>query len=290
MATEVVRYGVSLLDMKYKSDAQNDEVLIRGQDGRLYYKRDDGQIVSHDFDYTKNSLYDNLNNTRWLQKLNTTDFLVYNTIDITGVAKLTSTVTKSLNLGVEFPISKNEDGFYLRIHGNEETNNIVSLAKKIYLKTHTTTAKDVTIIIAIKQGETSSNVTVKVNFNELTFIPVTITEDATISIVSVKMVLVATVLSALSDKEKEIINEINFGNTSLEASCIDLVTFTSDVDTVVVKDDESKVRLNLIGELSDYLAYSVKNNVIPFVISKDKPNFKCIWAQQLTEPETFSDN
>ena len=289
MATDVVRYGVSLLDMKYLSDAQNDEVLIRGQDGRIFYKRDDGRVVTHNSDYNKNTLYDTMNVIHGIQKLTSTDFLVYNTIDVTGLGTLNSSAVNNLNLGVAFPVSKNEDGFYIRIHGSEETNDAISLAKKIYAKSHTINKSDATISVTLTTGSQTKSVTVNANFNELTFVPVNITADSTITVNSVKFVMIPTVLSSLTIKEKEILNEINFGNSTFEASCIDLVTFVSSIDSVIVKSSSNdKVRLNMISELSDYLAYSVKNNIIPFVISTDKPNFKCIWAQQLTEPETFN--
>ena len=293
MAIEDVRYGVSMLDMKNKAYAQNDEVLIRGDNAQMFYKREDGQIISQDQDYTKQTLFDNMNTTLQLTELTSTDFLVYNTIDVTGIANLKETSTKALNLGVFFPFSTNENGFYIRIHGNEETNDAVSLIKQMYKNKHGSlpSTADVQIGITLVYGDYQETKIINLSFNELTFVPITTPDVRSIGINSVRVRAIATEFSELTAKENEILNEVNFGNTKFEASCIDFVSFTSNLESVIVKSESNdRVRLNLISDLGSYLAHTIEHNVVPFVLSKEKPNFKCLWAQELTEPEIFENN
>ena len=47
MAGIQARYGISALDLGHKEYAQDDELMVRGDDGRMYYKRTDGVIVAY---------------------------------------------------------------------------------------------------------------------------------------------------------------------------------------------------------------------------------------------------
>ena len=88
--SDEMRYGISALSMEYREEATNDEILLDPQTGKPYYKREeDGQIVSFDdLSYSQNELPLAMNTAIMNQSLSvtttSTDFVVYNTIDVAG--------------------------------------------------------------------------------------------------------------------------------------------------------------------------------------------------------------
>ena len=287
MSNTNIRYGVSALDMKYRDDAQPDELLVRSKNGQMFYKRDDGQIVTTGNDYTKETLYRDLFNGKPLGKYLDSDYIVYNLIDIAGMTKMSLSSAQSIALGVGFPISKNEDGFYVRIRGNDITNAAISFIRNAYLSRNSSEEYDVELTVAITTGATTKTSTIQCNFNELTLIENEVAENSILEIKSIKYPLISTAISSLTNSQLESVKELNYGNEDFEAAFIDLVTFSSDLYQTTLHNTEDNVRLGFVLPITDYTEFTTKNNGVPIVVSKEKPSFRCLWIQELEEPKLY---
>ena len=58
-----LRLGISALDLTHYSYAENDELMTRGTDGKMFYKRPDGNIVAYDStEYNKDEIVSAIKN------------------------------------------------------------------------------------------------------------------------------------------------------------------------------------------------------------------------------------
>lgn len=272
-----IRYGVSVLDMQYKNYAQDDEVMIKGQTGQMFYKRSDGQIVTYGSDYNKDSLYSALMNATKLNNHKSDDYLVYHIIDTPSGAYINDTSEVSLNVSKNFPLSSNEAGIYVRVHGNDATNAAMAAARSIYLTKNTLNGEN---DVQIKGTVNGKAITINCKFNELTFVPIDTTGNPSLVINSISYPVLSKAIASLTPEQFDVVQLLNYGNDKFEATSIDLITFVSDVVSVFNKSDE-KVKLGLIDTMVMYGNYTIQDKNIPIILSKEKPNFNCMWAQEL---------
>ena len=105
-----LRYGISALDLKHKDYAVNDELMVSGQNGEMFYKREDGQIVtSPNQTYNKHDLINSINDVFMTHNevvVSDGDYIVYNTIDVACRMNLISPETYMLKEESTFTSNK----------------------------------------------------------------------------------------------------------------------------------------------------------------------------------------
>ena len=83
MADNTLGFGISALGLENRQYAANDELLVDRHDGKMYYKRSDGIILSEIKDYTRDDLASSLLLKYYTELDNIIgDFIVYHTINI----------------------------------------------------------------------------------------------------------------------------------------------------------------------------------------------------------------
>lgn len=281
---EKLRYGISALDMAYKEDAEKDELLVRGHNGKMFYKREsDGQIVGYDtLEYDKESLISAINGaiTKSKAVLETveSDYIAYHTLDLTEKNVVPSNTALAMNYSSKFKTSKTK-GFFTRIRGTKNTNALISFIESL-------STKDYTVKIDFEVTNIGGTVTTKTisangKFNELMFVDLSVFTDNNITgyIIKVKSILidVKSEYDSLSDEKKEALMSLNDGNTKIEASVIDLITYVNDMDNLIIHEDGERIGLEQLLSIASINSETVE--VSPMVVSEDKPDHACVWAQ-----------
>lgn len=280
-----LRYGISALDLKHKDYAVNDELMVSGQNGEMFYKREDGQIVtSPGQKYNKNDLINSINEVFMTHNEVTVsdgDYIVYNTIDVAGGMNLISSETYTLGEESTFTTNKPSSGVFIRIRGNSATNSAMSYLQSKYMSSHSEVLPVVSVVLDVTELGTGINRKISMNtdFDTLDFVNlypgISPTAECTgyqIKIESVKFPMVESAYNGLSDTEKSLLSELNYGNTRLEADSIDFIYYTSDVKDPIIYNETDRVKLN-------YVIPAKETNRDQFVISASQPSHKCMWAK-----------
>lgn len=287
---EELRYGISALDTSNKEYAQEDELLVRGSDGKMYYKRTDGQIVSHseqryDMDTLGKDVCISLMKIDKSFTALSQGVLAYNTIGITGKNNILDSNINPLGLTSKFDISTKERFMFIRVRGTDETNAILSYLK-LY---HNFDTPVVQLGLTINEQHTSVNKEYDLNhsaiYNELSAleIPVEDTSDLTgieVSINYIKYVNALDAYSQLSDEVKLQLKELNSGNNKLESNYLDVIYAAQNTDDIIICDNDDKINLVSVVQVIDVLS-SVSASHNEFIISKVKPNRECVWGKVL---------
>ena len=167
MAAKDIAYGISALSTKLHSHAENDELLVRESDGKMFYKRDPhGQIVGFsDDDYTDKELVRNIVQAFNAQSIsiNIADIAMYHTYDISDTVFLNETTAIHLTLPKTFVTTENEHGFFIRIRGSQEVNSVVAYTDKASAIPGANEVK-----LGFEVNEAVHEITI--HFNELTFV------------------------------------------------------------------------------------------------------------------------
>ena len=280
-----LRYGISALDLKHKDYAVNDELMVSGQNGEMFYKREDGQIVtSPSQKYNKHDLINSINEVFMTHNEVTVsegDYIVYNTIDVAGRMNLISSETYMLDEESTFISNKPSSGVFIRIRGNSATNSAISYLQSQYMSNHSEILPAVSIVLDVTELGTGINrkITMNTDFDTLDFVNlypgISPTVDCTgyqIKIESVKFPMVEVAYNDLSNTEKSLLSELNYGNTKLEADSIDFIYYTSDVTNPIIYNESDNIKLNYVVPAKD-------TNKDQFVISATQPSHKCMWAK-----------
>lgn len=313
--TDSVRYGTSALDIQYKEHALKDELLVQTSDGRIFYKRDgDGQIVTaSNGDYNEDTLFNAIRavNPSFLTNNKIRDeYVIYNTIDISKKMSLLETNKVNFNFkeSTNFRLSKNTDGFFIRIRGNDSTNSIVNILEKSYTPTDDSDDdKFITLELSLSYSESSSSddqsssngpiiivrplpityeisLPIKLKFNELTYVQNPLVNDYT-SLIRIKSVTFKnddtevsynSLYDQMTDKNKTIIGDLNYNNSKLEPTCIDIVS-CSDTITDLYCDETDKVKTVLISSVKESQTKYVDSNGIR--LDDKRPYQSCLWGR-----------
>lgn len=277
LINDKLRYGISALDLEHRDYATNDELLVHGQDGKIYYKRPDGQIVSYDNnDYTKETLINATKTALSISPVNInpseSDYLVYHTINISGTNNILSDNSHTVPDN-SFHISPNEHGFFIRVRGNGATNTCME-----YMEYSDTSSGMVTVTYRITTGGVSEDHTIDVVFNKLTLIPISNSNmTTTVTIVSINFSKVNSVYNSYDYATKNNLVALNL-NEKFEADSIDVVTYIDDVTRIDISSTELIKFQNVVSIETINTEYSGSE---AFIISKDKPTYKCIWGKIL---------
>ena len=287
---EKLRYGISALDLLYREHALNDELMVDGSNGKMHYKREnDGQIVSYETNEYNNQTL--VNDIQYAVNKNNTDiptsdddFIVYNSIDITGKNDALDHAEIVLEKVEEYRVSKTESAFFVRIRGNRVTNTCMNFVESYYNDVNPTNEiPSVLFTFNVTEEGTGKNIdiTVKANFNELVLVKLTKSSDSVtgfkIKLKSFTFSLLKSAYNNLKSDTKTLLKSLNYGNEKFEASAIDIVTYTDDISNPKLYNSEAKSKLELIVPVKNAkLTYLDSEG---FIVSSDKPTHKCIWGK-----------
>ena len=300
MAGVQARYGISALDLGYKEYAQNDELMVRGDDGRMYYKRTDGTIVSFsDRDLTEAQV---ISQTMGVLMgiddltLPADEYIVYRTFDTSGKLDLVSSTDVAISRGAI--LSKNVPGFFFRIRGNDAVSSAAAIMKAIYAnKVPDGTDSEVVATITVSNnGANQKTLTVNTHLDVLTYVAFPAFDgnliNYTVNIASVSFPLYKAAYAAAGEIEKKTIDKINNGNGKYEINCIDFigyantiasladdVTTDTSIKTVTLSSEATKIFTEQNKAVSDIGGVSKSG----FIISKDNPMKECVWGKIVEE-------
>lgn len=300
MAGVQARYGISALDLEYKEYAQNDELMVRGDDGRMYYKRTDGTIVSFsDRDLTEAQV---ISQTMGVLMgiddltLPADEYIVYRTFDTTGKLDLVSSTDVAISRGAI--LSKNVHGFFFRIRGNDAVSSAAAIMKAIYAnKVPDGTDSEVVATITVSNnGANQQTLTINTHLDVLTYVAFPAFEgnliNYTVSIASVSFPRYKAAYAAAGEIEKKTIDKINNGNGKYEINCIDFigyantiasladdVTTDTSIKTVTLSSEATKIFTEQNKAVSDIGGVSKSG----FIISKNNPMTECVWGKIVEE-------
>lgn len=296
MAGAQARYGISALDLGYKDYAQNDELMVHGDDGRIYYKRTDGTIVSYsDKDLTESQVVDKtmgvLLGIDGLT-LPENEYIVYRTFDTTGKLDLVTSTDVAISRGAT--LSKNVPGFFFRIRGNDAVSSSAAIMKAVYAN-KVTDGSDAEVSVKINVSNNGANqqtMTINTHLDTLTYVKFpaftgTLT-NYIVTIASVSFPMFKAAYTAAGEAHKVTILKVNHGNEKFEVNCIDFIGYASSIAALAdeVTDDVSIKSVTLSTEASK--VYAKENSAVAnaggipktaFVISKDKPTSECVWGK-----------
>ena len=286
MANEVLnddlRYGISALATEHRDIAEPDELLVHMHDGKMFYKRVDGQIVTAIHNYDRKSLLNDMLGTDVNIDLPNNTYVSYHTLDIAGTNDLSQVNPMNLNTEeIEFKVPVGMHGFFIKVRGNEITNSAVTLVKAIY---NTTGPYDkdseVALVIGLSTADTDSEISIPCDFNTLTYIPFENDEEYTIRIKAVSYPKISTALNALTDEQRAALVRMNMNNEKFESAVIDIVTFVTDVATLPIYKDEGKVSMQMLFPMETLVNEShTSGSAGGLVFSDEVPNYPCLWAK-----------
>lgn len=286
MANEVLnddlRYGISALATVHRDIAEPDELLVHMNDGKMFYKRVDGQIVTAVHNYDRKSLLSDMLRTNVNIDLPNNTYVSYHTLDISGTNDLSQVNQMNLNIEeIEFKVPSGMHGFFVRIRGNEITNSAVNLVKAIYSTTGPYDKDaEVGLVIGLTTSDSDSELTIPCEFNTLTYIPFENDEEYTIRIKAISYPKISTALNVLTDEQKAALVRMNMNNEKFESAIIDIVTFITDVATLPIYKDEGKVSMQMLFPMETLVNEShTSGSAGGIVFSKEAPDYPCLWAK-----------
>jgi hypothetical protein len=301
MAGIQARYGISALDLGHKEYAQDDELMVRGDDGRMYYKRTDGVIVAYaDKDLSEDEV---ISNTMGVLMgidglvLPEKEYIVYRTIDTTGKLDLVS----SSDVAIErrFTMSPNIPGFFFRIRGNKEVSSAAAILKSIYAsRVANGTDPEVTVKIAVSNnGASEQTYTVNTILDKVNFIKFTgFTNPANyiVKIVSVSFPLFKAAYTAARPVDKKTLQDINNGNETFEINTIDVIGYANDIRFLADENTDGVLIKTVTNSKTASTTYTAQNAAVAsvggigkyeIVIQKENPNTECIWGKIIEQKE-----
>lgn len=301
MAGIQARYGISALDLGHKEYAQDDELMVRGDDGRMYYKRTDGVIVAYaDKDLSESEV---ISNTMGVLMgidglvLPQKEYIVYRTIDTTGKLDLVS----SSDVGIDrrFNMSPNIPGFFFRIRGNKEVSSAAAILKSIYAsRVLNGTDAEVTVKIAVSNNGASEQTytvnTILDNVNFIKFTGFTNPTNYIVKIVSISFPLFKAAYTAAKAVDKTTLKTINNGNETFEINTIDVIGYAKDITSLADEITDDVMIKTVTNSKTAATTYTAQNAAVAsvggigkyeIVIQKENPNTECVWGKIIEQKE-----
>lgn len=312
------RYGTSALDISMRAIAENDELLVQAKDGRMYYKRPDGQIVTAYLNYDKNSIIKDMMNAVAFTKTPANGSAICYAIDISMLANLVNGYTETLNLGEDsvIKIPKGGKGFFFRVRGNDTTNTAIeyltmahtdpenkepqvkikigitpvadateALSPEIAVSTASVLANKITNIPADVETEYE----VVADFNDLVFVSIDSTTDIEVRFKEISYPKLFSAWKYIGEEKRQSLINLNMDNKQFEATVLDVVIFSTvtNANENPVYSLESKVAFNMQFPISDYVD-EVNAGAGGVVMSDTKPEYPCLWVMP-RDPGTIFD-
>lgn len=283
-----LRYGISALSTEYRDVSEPDELMVRTRDGKIFYKRADGQIVTEVQDYGKNEILSDVVRTGADLTHPDNSYIAYHILDITGKTSMSSADKVDVGLSeTEFDVPTGVSGLFIRIRGNKLTNGAVSFIRAIYEARYPDDAKttpEVSIGLKVKVESTGveSDVSIHCNFDELSYVKIDMEEAYTVRIVSIQYPKLYNALKILTNEELNALNSMVM-NTKFEGAVIDLVRFVMDVSKSPIYKNDGQIALGFILPYKDLETEMQATNIEHiFTVSEEQPDYPCLWAKVVT--------
>ena len=285
MAEKELRYGISALSTEYLEYAEDDEILIRN-DGKIFYKRQDGQVVSYDtHDFNRETLSVSMNTA--LTKtgesfidLVDTDSVLYSKIDLINLTNILDSRQQVFGRDYIFKVSPNEPGMYIRARGTATLNGVMEFIRSYWLAKNPNTMNINPITIYIKltaSDNTTTTMTVSCNIDELVYVKFALENVVEVQIVGILFNYLEMYESIPAEMRNQLI-QINDSNAKYELTCFDVITYINNLDNAILNSKENKI--NMVSAVIGVEAETVGDQ-LGIVVSKTKPTFPCVWAKVL---------
>lgn len=275
-----MRYGISALSTDYHNVAEPDELMVQIFDGKMYYKREDGQIVTASRDYDRKTLLSDLVASGIKLNLKSTEYICYNTVDISGGAHLQSTDEFDPKVdGVTFPVINGKSGVCIRVRGTDMVNAITTYLRNFYTSLGGKEKKipEVQVTLVVNGTEIQAGL----NFNQLGYIDLQTEEATSFYIKSISFPRFEKYFAYLSTHRIGILSKLNMDNETFEASIMDVVTLNTDVTKVPIFELNGKCQLKMMFPMEAVVeeASSALGDSSGITMSDEQPDFPCIWAK-----------
>lgn len=282
-----LRFGISALGLEYKEHAVNDELLTRNSDGKMFYKRPDGNIVSYDSnEYTRDGIVSSLKNiintsSAWASP--TDEYIVYHTYDMIGV-DIFSNISSEISMP-EISISGKSNGIFIRLRPNNAVNACLAYIDTYRRFGESPLSDFASITYDVKINDEVTTLTSPVSTDKLVFIPLgndAEVESATIKIKSISFDSLSNIISNLPTDTYNSLKSLNFENDKFELDKMDVISYVSKYSDISICDGgfpkfdfRYAFPVNIISD-----EYSVSDGI---VISEEKPTYKCIWGRVIPQ-------
>lgn len=282
-----LRLGISALDLTHFSYAENDELMTRGTDGKMFYKRPDGNIVAYDStEYNKDEIVSaikNATNTSSAWSSPSEDYIAYYTFSMAG-KNITTSTTIALTVP-EIKAAANSNGIFIRLKPNNTASAVLAFIDTYRRSTSETLTDFATVTYSVTVNGTTTEKTAPVGIDKVAFIPFGNTEEAnntiTIRITAINFANLKIAIDAIPYETLEDAKMANFSNAKLEIDRMDIITYV---------EDSSEIKLGTLPSSGFEFKYSFPVSIINdeysvsdgIVISEDKPTYKCIWGKVIS--------
>ena len=282
-----LRLGISALDLTHYNYAENDELMTRGTDGKMFYKRPDGNIVAYDStEYNKDEIVSaikNATNTSSAWSSPSEDYIAYYTFSMAG-KNITTSTTIALTVP-EIKAAANSNGIFIRLKPNNTASAVLAFIDTYRRSTSETLTDFATVTYSVTVNGTTTEKTAPVGIDKVAFIPFGNTEEASntiaIRITAINFANLKMAVDAIPYETLEDAKISNFSNAKLEIDRMDIITYV---------EDSSEIKLGTLPSSGFEFKYSFPVSIINdeysvsdgIVISEDKPTYKCIWGKVIS--------
>ena len=241
MADNTLGFGISALGLENRQYAANDELLVDRHDGKMYYKRSDGIILSEIKDYTRDDLASSLLLKYYTELDNIIgDFIVYHTINIPRTSYINNADQKSVS-SPAFPLDPAHPYVFVRFKGTPSVNAVASYLNAIYTQNHPNDdSKDITVSLEYTVSGRSNIIAANIDFNELTMLNLVANASA-IKIRNFVFNKLAMAFNELTTAQQNNIKLLDYNNASHIAGRIDLITVTKSISSIPIYSSNSSV-------------------------------------------------
>lgn len=290
-----LRFGISALDLSHRNISEPDELMVRSVDGKIFYKRLDGQIVSDDNkDFDKLTLENIIYKSGAIANTLNSHFMIYNIINIANRSTMNHAELKSLGIEPMFITCNPETGFWIRIRGSEETNAAVTAALTSYNKLYPDNdLNEVSLKIQVSTPNSIQELVYTIKYNELVFIPIpdtfkTAKNPLLVTILGIGYPKISQAFKSINPALMNKLMKMNYDNTFFEPDRLDIVSYTEDITSDIIYNESEYNHLKMIIPVTQ-LIYDVQSSLSGgsgIVIQEEQPEYECIWGQPIHNAET----
>lgn len=299
--TDEARFGISALDLSHSDVAENDELMVEGLSGRMYYKRPDGTIVTYnDGDFSPTELLTEIDLVTRDKNIDIadTDYISYHTIDISGMTDILSNGDMSLQTNSEsFPVASPENYFFVRVRGNKATTAITSVIENNFKSKSSDDTKSIRLIYRVVAVTATNNYTdnadhtIELNFNELASVELPVITGVSGTILKYLVYIRAISFDGFVSKYGELtsaqqtaVTAYMKDATKYEATTIDVISFINDfADIIIHKKSSTTQEIVYVTPATDVTTKVARLHIPDVVISSVTPADSGVFAKPMVE-------
>lgn len=284
MAASDVRYGISALGTDKYKVAEADELMVEKSTGKMFYKREDGRVVSMSEDIEHTRLCNFVASSFLEKKIepNPDEFVIYHRFDTQNRVNMLSADEVELGIVNEFVVAKDVNGFFVRFHGTEEMNASVRIVDALTKTPVPNASKAIFRFDLIKAAGVTSHEEVEVPFDTITFIEIENTDNVDAKVVpkSIQYTKFGQAYDFVSATKKGEIKTLNLGNETFKVDIIDFITISAALTTTPIATEDRLVTLHSVIPMDDVSSY------LNFIKSADEyKDEEVVFKQRIGEGE-----